>query len=125
MKIAHHRRVVETNQRRTLFTGSSKAAIGLGWNIVGLLVIITWTGVNCFFMFYILKKLKMLRVETHMEFQGKYVQCKRPFVFEPFYSPSMLLGMDLPKHGESAYPADAWVEQQYMKEDAFTAGVSK
>ena len=36
----------------------------------------------------------------------------------------MLTGMDLPKHGESAYPADAWVEQQYMKEDAFTAGVS-
>ena len=29
--------------------------------------------------------------------------------------------MDLLKHGESAYPADAWVEQQYMKEDAFTA----
>ena len=29
-------------------------------------------------------------------------------------------GMDLLKHGESAYPADAWVEQQYMKEDAFT-----
>ena len=26
--------------------------------------------------------------------------------------------MDLLKHGESAYPADAWVEQQYMKEDA-------
>ena len=32
--------------------------------------------------------------------------------------------MDLLKHGESAYPADAWVEQQYMKEDAFTAAVS-
>ena len=29
-----------------------------------------------------------------------------------------LIGMDLLKHGESAYPADAWVEQQYMKEDA-------
>ncbi len=28
--------------------------------------------------------------------------------------------MDLLKHGESAYPADAWVEQQYMKEDAYT-----
>jgi len=28
--------------------------------------------------------------------------------------------MDLLKHGESAYPADAWVEQQYMKEDAFS-----
>ena len=29
--------------------------------------------------------------------------------------------MDLLKHGESAYPADAWVEQQYMKEDAVMA----
>ena len=29
--------------------------------------------------------------------------------------------MDLLKHGESAYPADAWVEQQCMKEDAFMA----
>ena len=29
--------------------------------------------------------------------------------------------MDLLKHGESAYPADAWVEQQYMREDAFSA----
>ena len=28
------------------------------------------------------------------------------------------------KHGESAYPADAWVEQQYMKEDALSGGVS-
>ena len=26
-------------------------------------------------------------------------------------------GMDLLKHGESAYPADAWVEQQYMEDD--------
>ena len=26
--------------------------------------------------------------------------------------------MDILKHGESAYPADAWVEQQYMKEDS-------
>ena len=25
--------------------------------------------------------------------------------------------MDIPKHGESAYPADAWVEQQYMQEE--------
>jgi len=32
----------------------------------------------------------------------------------------LFIGMDLLKHGESAYPADAWVEQQYMKEDAFS-----
>ena len=24
--------------------------------------------------------------------------------------------MDIVKHGESAYPADAWVEQQYMQD---------
>ena len=24
-------------------------------------------------------------------------------------------GNDLPKHGEAAYPADAWVEMQYNK----------
>lgn len=30
--------------------------------------------------------------------------------------PSCLAGMDLLKHGESAYPADAWVEQQYMQD---------
>ena len=36
----------------------------------------------------------MLRVETEHEFKG----------------------MDLLKHGESAYPADAWVEAQYMKD---------
>ena len=24
-------------------------------------------------------------------------------------------GNDIPKHGESAYPADAWVEMQYNK----------
>ena len=35
-----------------------------------------------------------------------------------------LSGMDMLKHGESAYPADAWVEQQYMKEDALSGGVS-
>ena len=29
-----------------------------------------------------------------------------------------IAGMDYLKHGESAYPADAWVETQYMKEGA-------
>merc|ERR1712008_329034 len=46
------------------------------------------------------KKVKMLRVEAAAEFKG----------------------MDMLKHGESAYPADAWVEQQYMKEDALAGG---
>ena len=29
-------------------------------------------------------------------------------------------GMDLVHHGESAYPADAWVEQQYMDAEEVT-----
>merc|ERR1712008_94586 len=62
--------------------------------------IITWTGTLSFLMFYGLKKVKMLRVEAAAEFKG----------------------MDMLKHGESAYPADAWVEQQYMKEDALAGG---
>ena len=33
--------------------------------------------------------------------------------------------MDLLKHGESAYPADAWVEQQYMSENAVLTVSSK
>ena len=44
---------------------------GLGWNVVGLLAITTWTGVTCFIMFSILAKLKMLRVETEQEFKGR------------------------------------------------------
>ena len=35
--------------------------------------------------------------------------CYNSFVF-------FVAGMDLLKHGESAYPADAWVEQQYMQD---------
>jgi len=77
-----------------LLTWSAESAMGLGWNLIGILTITVWTGGMCFVMFAILKYFKMLRVETEHEFKG----------------------MDLLKHGESAYPADAWVEQQYMKE---------
>lgn len=84
-----------------IMTGSSEAAIGLAWNLIGLATIIVWTGVMCFVMFYILKKNQMLRVETEHEFKG----------------------MDLLKHGESAYPADAWVEAQYMKDGGVETSV--
>ena len=33
--------------------------------------------------------------------------------------------MDILKHGESAYPADAWVEQQYMKEEIQIPGTPR
>lgn len=52
--------------------GSSEAALGLAWNVIGLVAIVSWTGVNCFVMFYVLKKLGMLRVEPEHEFKGRY-----------------------------------------------------
>ena len=55
-----------------LLSGSSKAAVGLGWNILGLVAIISWTGGLSFIMFYALKKVQMLRVEAAHEFKGKY-----------------------------------------------------
>jgi len=48
-----------------------------------------------------------------------------PIKYEPtekkvlFHNELCYSGMDLLKHGESAYPADAWVEQQYMKEEQY------
>ena len=51
-------------------TGSAQSFVGLGWNVVGLVTIIVWTGFTCFVMFYVLKRLKMLRVDTDLEFKG-------------------------------------------------------
>ena len=53
-----------------LLSGSSEAAWGFLFNIIGLLAIITWTGTLSFLMFYGLKKVKMLRVEAAAEFKG-------------------------------------------------------
>ena len=51
-------------------SGSSEAALGLAWNVIGLIAIIAWTGLNSFIMFSVLKKLKLLRVEPAHEFKG-------------------------------------------------------
>ena len=55
-----------------LMSWTSEAAKGLGWNIIGLLAIVSWTGINCFFMFFTLKKMGQLRVEPEQEFKGGY-----------------------------------------------------
>ena len=52
-------------------TWSKKSFVGLGWNCIGLLTIIAWTGATCFIMFYTLKRFRMLRVASNHEFQGK------------------------------------------------------
>merc|ERR1739838_866226 len=69
---------------------------GLLWNILGVFCIILWAGVWSTLMFGGLKMLKKLRIDRETEFRGN----------------------DQIKHGESAYPRDAWVELQYNKKDS-------
>ena len=65
----------------------------LGINIAGALAIIAWSLLWSGLMFGSLKFFKLLRIDTDTEFKGN----------------------DVVKHGESAYPVDAWVEMQYEK----------
>ena len=63
----------------------------LGINILGTLAIFVWSAILSIALFGILKWFKLLRIDRDTEFRG----------------------CDLVKHGEHAYPADAWVELQY------------
>ena len=67
-------------------------ANALGWNILGLLCIILWAAFWSILMFGGLSMIKKLRIDRETEFKGN----------------------DQIKHGESAYPRDAWVEMQYQ-----------
>jgi len=73
----------------------------LGYNLAGGIAISVWALFWSVILFGSLKYLAILRVGTEDEFKG----------------------MDLIKHGESAYPADAWVEYQYAKKKDSEAGL--
>jgi Amt family ammonium transporter len=47
---------------------------GLAWNLIGLVAIISWTGITCFVIFYSLSRVKLLRVDTEKEFRGIFLQ---------------------------------------------------
>jgi len=64
--------------------------------LVGILVITAWSAAISSLLFYILKLNNKLRVPREMELEG----------------------LDLTKHGESAYPAQAWREMQYQNDDS-------
>ena len=64
-----------------------------GANCLGILAIFGWCGGCSLVMFGALRAAGMLRVDEETEKSGN----------------------DIPKHGEAAYPADAWVEMQYKK----------
>jgi hypothetical protein len=63
----------------------------LGWQLIGILVLVAWGVGFCLVLFGSLKYFKILRVDSTVEVQG----------------------MDSMKHGEPAYPAESWEEQQY------------
>jgi len=64
--------------------------------VVGLLVITAWSGGISALLFYSLKLNKKLRLPEEIEIKG----------------------VDIIKHGESTYPAEAWQELQYGNGDA-------
>ncbi len=59
-----------------------------------MLAIGAWAGFWSLLTFYPLARFKLLRIDRETEFRG----------------------CDLVKHGESAYPAESWVELQYGEE---------
>merc|ERR1719266_1146281 len=73
----------------------------LAYNLAGGLAISVWALFWSIVLFGSLKYLAILRVGTEDEFKG----------------------MDLIKHGESAYPADAWVEYQYARKKDSESGL--
>ena len=78
------------------YGGYSHAWNRFGVNIAGALVIIVWSLLWSIIIFGSLKFFNLLRIDTDTEFKGN----------------------DLVKHGESAYPVDAWVELQYEKKSS-------
>lgn len=81
------------------YGGYSAPWTRLGINIAGLLAIIAWSVLWSVIIFGSLKYFKLLRIDRDTEFRGN----------------------DLVKHGESAYPVDAWVELQYEKKSRKTS----
>jgi len=71
-----------------LFNGDWDRASGLrmAWQLAGLMSIIAWTVIFCLIMFGSLRCFNMLRVSVDLEYKG----------------------LDIPKHGEPAYPRESY-----------------
>lgn len=75
-------------------------AMTLAFNIAGAVCIITWSAFWSALMFFPLSYFRVFRIGRDMEFRG----------------------VDIVKHGEAAYPAEAWVEIQYNNTKLGTSG---
>jgi len=85
---------LKEGERGIIFDGH----LGHPWTVLGvqlaaIAAILAWSIFWSSIIFGSMKLINMLRVSTEVEFKG----------------------MDIVKHGESAYPAQAWVEFQYNK----------
>lgn len=89
----------EDNGGIFFYGGYSHAWKRLGVNLAGALAITAWSALWSVIIFGSLKYFKLLRIDRDTEFRGN----------------------DLVKHGESAYPVDAWVELQYEKKSRKTS----
>ncbi|KAJ8023497.1 Ammonium transporter 1 member 2 [Holothuria leucospilota] len=69
------------------FKWDGDAFVSWGWNALGACAIMVWTGGLCLVLFGLLRFLKVLRVDLHTE----------------------RLGLDVPEHGEPAYPLMAYI----------------
>ncbi|XP_023345641.1 putative ammonium transporter 1 [Eurytemora carolleeae] len=74
-----------------LYGATERASLRMGWNALGVLVLISWNGVAGILIFGILKKLNLFRANPKFEVEG----------------------LDIPKHGEPAYPFEAYIEETF------------
>ncbi|XP_022238476.1 putative ammonium transporter 1 [Limulus polyphemus] len=74
-----------------VFDNSNESFMGLAWNIAGMTAIIGWSGILSLLMFGLLKAFGLFRVDPETE----------------------LKGLDITNHGDPAYPAPSWEEEQY------------
>ncbi|KAJ8306768.1 hypothetical protein KUTeg_015680, partial [Tegillarca granosa] len=87
-----------SNDVGILYNWDKRSGLVLLWQLAGIGAIAAWTAVTCLIMFYTLKKLRLLRV---------------PFAYE-------YKGLDIPKHGEPAYPFEAYGHGWGEKGDALS-----
>ena len=89
------------NQSGIIFFGNTAESWKLfGINMLGGLTIIAWAAFWSCLTFGCLKWLNILRVSGYDEYYG----------------------LDLTHHGEAAYPAGGWVEEQYQNDESDHAG---
>eukprot|EP00057_Strongylocentrotus_purpuratus_P029558 XP_011684032.1 PREDICTED: putative ammonium transporter 1 [Strongylocentrotus purpuratus] len=69
-----------------VFTFSATSWQSFGWNLLGVFVIVVWTSVLSLVLFGLMQACGVLRVTPEME----------------------LKGLDVPKHGEPAYPIESY-----------------